>query len=358
MIKRLYLYTTLFFIVFMAIFLCINSFFSNIVNAQCFIEHYKLGEKFFNNCECDSAINYFREANKCSNSDEYRNESVKIAQMIKKCNERAIKEIQLLSDNQLLLIQGGAFYLGCTDDQCTLGLNGCDKTDCPQTSVKVNSFYITQSEVTVAQFELFIKSSNYITDAEKSGYSSLYLDSLSDWIEASGINWKCGIDGNPYLSDLSKIDFPVVFVSWNDANEYCKWLSAETGCKYRLPKEKEWEYAAYDGDKKNIIWFCNSFNDVAWYFTNSSEKFNSSKKRKPSKLDLYDMFGNVWEWCDDWYFTGYGMNSVEIISGQKVLRGGSYLSSFSDCMFYRNSSSQEYSCGQFGFRIVRQINEP
>lgn len=120
-------------------------------------------------------------------------------------------------------------------------------------------------------------------------------------------------------------NLPVLNVSWNDAVAYCKWLSDKTGRNYCLPTEAEWEYACRAGATKDYYWgdsyneqteTCPNINDYyAWYLENSNNQFHPVGQKKPNKFGLYDMSGNVFEWCSDWYD-----NSDSF----RVIRGGSW----------------------------------
>jgi len=99
----------------------------------------------------------------------------------------------------------------------------------------------------------------------------------------------------------------VVGVSWHDALAYCEWLSEQTGERYRLPTEAEWEYACRAGTETR--WSCGDaerdLNKHAWYSANAGSTLHPVAKKRPSPWDLYDMHGNVWEWCADWYGNDY-----------------------------------------------------
>ena len=122
-------------------------------------------------------------------------------------------------------------------------------------------------------------------------------------------------------------DCPAFFVSWNDVNEFIKRLNELTGNYYRLPTEAEWEYAARGGNKSQGYIFSgsNTMADVGWYYINSSKKVNQVGLKKPNELGLYDMTGNVYEWCSDWYAL-YGIKDFNLApqGKYKVIRGGAW----------------------------------
>ena len=142
---------------------------------------------------------------------------------------------------------------------------------------------------------------------------------------------------------------PIIGVSWHDAVAYSKWLSEKTKEEYRLPTEVEWEYACRAGTTTK--W---SFGDdekelekYAWYSKNSDNTTHEVGKKLPNKWELYDMHGNVWEWCEDWY---------DDKKDEKVLRGGSW---FINASYSRSSSRYRFNPTNRdiyrGFRLLRTL---
>jgi len=126
---------------------------------------------------------------------------------------------------------------------------------------------------------------------------------------------------------------PVENVSWYEVQEFIERLNSKTGKKYRLPTEAEWEYAARSGGKREKYAGTNSDADLgsyAWYITNSGSKTHPVGQKQPNGLGLYDMSGNVWEWCSDWYGKDYYASSPKdnpqgpSSGSYRVLRGGSW----------------------------------
>jgi len=207
-------------------------------------------------------------------------------------------------------VKGGMFNMGSPRG---------DSDEKPVHMVTLNDFAMGKYEVTVNQFMKFVKEVNYQTDAEKNGGSYIWNGSL--WEKRNGVNWRCDAVGNILTPD--QYNQPVIHVSWNDANEYCRWLSRARGATYRLPTEAEWEFAAggskgftyswgpeaplgkkggnvADESAKNlgISFFWEAYNDT-FPLTAPVGSFSAND------AGLFDMTGNVWEWCSDWYADDY-----------------------------------------------------
>ena len=160
-------------------------------------------------------------------------------------------------------------------------------------------------------------------------------------------------------SKFSGISLPVEQVTWSDCQDFIQALNSMTGQKFRLPTEAEWEYAARGGKKSNGYEYSgsNTLDDVAWYYKNSSEKTHAVKSKAPNELGIYDMSGNVYEWCQDWY-GAYSSSSQTNPKGPstgsiRVHRGGSWNSIDSFCRSsYRDTSSHDYSLYLIGLRLA------
>ncbi|MBO5748376.1 MAG: formylglycine-generating enzyme family protein [Muribaculaceae bacterium] len=155
---------------------------------------------------------------------------------------------------------------------------------------------------------------------------------LSDYMigktEVTQELWKAVMGSNP--SSFSGNNLPVESVSWNDCQEFIKKLNSLTGLNFRLPTEAEWEYAARGGNKSKGYKYSgsNDIGSVAWYGSNSSSKTHTVATKSPNELGLYDMSGNVYEWCSDWYgsySSGSQTNPKGPSEGSyRVGRGGSW----------------------------------
>jgi formylglycine-generating enzyme required for sulfatase activity len=248
----------------------------------------------------------------------------------------------------MVSVEGGTFMMG--------NISGTSD-ERPLHKVTVNNFQIGEYEVTISEFKRFIDATGYKTDAEQPDTVR-----LKHGLPPRGIyngSWKMDMNGNPVnLQDTLK---PVGNVSWNDAMEYCKWLSRETGKQFRLPTEAEWEYAAKGGPRSKGYTYAggNNLDEVAWYRENSRAYVHSVGQKKANELGLYDMAGNVREWCYDWYGDTYYQTSPEENPAgpdrgtRRVLRGGSFGSDAERMRIsYRNQEFPYNSALDFGFRIV------
>ena len=169
------------------------------------------------------------------------------------------------------------------------------------------------------------------------------------------------IGSNP--ADSVGAELPVVLIEWGDADLFASKLSEITGRKFRLPTEAEWEYAARGGNKSKGFKYAgsNNISDVAW-FNNIEGGSHTVKGKAPNELGIYDMSGNVDEYCADDY-APYSKDSqtdpkCELKDGGDVtVRGGSFVSEASDCRVSRRGSSRGYVFGSLGFRIAMSVEK-
>ncbi|MDL2310154.1 formylglycine-generating enzyme family protein, partial [Parabacteroides sp. OttesenSCG-928-B22] len=169
--------------------------------------------------------------------------------------------------------------------------------------------------------------------------------------------WRAVMGDNP--SSFKGDNLPVENVSWHDAQEFVQRLSTQTGKTYRLPTEAEWEFAARGGTKSAGYKYSgsNTLDPVAWYSANSENRTHPVGQKLPNELGIYDMSGNVWEWCSDWY-GNYNSNTQSNPKGpasgsDRVLRGGSWGIVPRGCRSSnRNYFTPLYSYDNYGFRVV------
>ena len=252
---------------------------------------------------------------------------------------------------EMILIEGGTFQMGSEDG---------DADEKPVHKVTVKDFYLGKYPVTVAQFKTFIDASAYQTDADKDGGS--YLWNGKEWVKTSGVNWRCDVQGK--TRPEAENQHPVIHISWNDARAYCVWLTEKTGQSFRLPSEAEWEYAARGGRLSKGFQYAgsNDLKEVGWYHGNSGSKTHPVGEKKPNELGLYDMSGNVWEWCEDDWHGSYKDNPptdgsawVDNPRGSgRVRRGGSWLYSPAYArVALRNLDYPAVRNSNVGFRLAR-----
>ncbi|RHW36145.1 formylglycine-generating enzyme family protein [Lysinibacillus yapensis] len=283
-----------------------------------------------------------------------------------------------LGRDKLVFIPGGMFKMG-TEDQDGFPADG----EGPIRDVTVDPFYMDAYAVTNAEFRDFIKDTGYVTDAEKFGWSFVFHLLLSEKMlpyvnqAVAGTPWWLVVEGaawnhpeGPHSSIKDIMDHPVVHVSWNDAVAYCKWAGK------RLPTEAEWEYAARGGlVQKRYPWgdelmpegkhACNIWQGDFPSMNTEEDGYLGTAPAKsfpPNGYGLYNMSGNVWEWCMDWFTDqpdqkgGNDNPTGPKLGMSRVIRGGSYLCHESYCSRYRvaarSSNTPDSSTGNTGFRCV------
>jgi formylglycine-generating enzyme required for sulfatase activity len=231
-------------------------------------------------------------------------------------------------------IPGGVFEMGSA--------TGRDDEK-PVHSVRIGAFSLSRMAVTVGQFRAFVDASGYRTEAERSRGCVVFTG--RGWETRRGVDWR-----NPGFSQGD--DHPVICVSWDDAQAFMRWLTARTGQRYRLPTEAEWEYAARGGQSG----YCDGdLDSVGWYEGNSSGSAHPVGRKRPNAYGLYDMIGNVWEWCSDWY-GGYPSspqtNPTGPTSGSsRVNRGGAWYGAARAC-WHRGKNTPDDRGNGLGFRLA------
>ncbi len=315
----------------------------------------------------------------------------------------APKESSVVSKKGMVQIPGGTLSMGGDNDQA-------DLNEFPKHEVEVASFWMDETEVTNAQFAVFVKGTNYLTVAERAiSWEDLKKEvppntpkppdsllqpgalvfkptdqpvSLNNpgawWHWTIGANWRH--PEGPKSNIRDKMDHPVTQIAWEDATAYAAWSGK------RLPTEAEWEWASRGGLENAVYpWGDEDVNAGApkanfWqgmfpYENKKTDGYFTTapvKSFPPNAYGLYDMAGNVWEWCNDWFdFDFYknegakksntkgpakGYNPYMPHQQEKIIRGGSFLCNDDYCSGYRNSrrmgSSVDTGLNHTGFRCV------
>jgi formylglycine-generating enzyme required for sulfatase activity len=288
--------------------------------------------------------------------------------------------------------------------------NQADQNEYPKHNVTISKFWLDETEVSNTSFLAFVLATKYITIAERplnweemktqlppntpkpadslllpgalvfqKTKTAVPLNNPSLWWKWTiGANWKSPYGGQSTLNDI--MDHPVVHIAWEDANAYCKWA------KKRLPTEAEWEWAARGG-KKDMVYpwgnedvnsnkpKANFYQGHFPYHNTLIDKYEYTspvKSFEPNGYGLYDMAGNVWEWCNDWFDVNYykkenkkkekengpsmSYNPQMPFQQERVIRGGSFLCNDDYCSGYRNArrmgSTPDTGLNHTGFRCA------
>ncbi len=277
----------------------------------------------------------------------------------------------------MVRVAGGTFTMGSQDD-CAYPADG----EGPVHDVGLSPFWIDVEAVTNERFAVFVDATGYRTDAERYGWSFVFGGFLPDdfpataavaaapwWRQVFGADWQH--PEGPHSEVRARHNHPVVHVSWSDAVAYCAWWGA------RLPTEAEWEHAAGGGVSGRPFPWGDALEPEGVHRMNVWQgTFPASNSAAdgyvgtcpvdaygPNDFGLYNMTGNVWEWCADWFDAGYYERSPHLdplgpaTGTHRVMRGGSYLCHESYCRRYRvaarSANTPDSSTGNLGFRCGR-----
>lgn len=309
----------------------------------------------------------------------------------------------------MVLIIGGEFSMGGVNP---MGMSDGGKEQMndarPIHKVYVDAFYMDETEVTNAQFKAFVRATNYKTIAEQQPTAQEFPNAKPEdlvpgsvvfsppaqdvnlnnfyqwWDYIKGANWQH--PEGPTSNIIGKDNYPVVQVAWEDAVAYAKWAGK------RLPTEAEWEFAARGGKAGNLYPWGNEFKPNENYMANIFQgKFPNNNKVldgfaltapvksfPPNSYGLYDVAGNVWEWCSDWYRADYyqtlaaekkvirnpkgptnSFDPNEPNEKKRVQRGGSFLCTDEYCTRYmvgtRGKGEYRSAANHIGFRCVKNV---
>ena len=211
---------------------------------------------------------------------------------------------------KMVYVSSGTYTMGCTSEQG----DDCFSYEKPAHSVTVSGFYMGQTEVTQAL-------------------------------------WKAVMGSNP--SNWKGNTLPVESVSYNDVKDFIGKLNSLTGMTFRLPMEEEWEFAARGGNSSRAYKYSGGDNigSVAWYDGNSGSKTHPVAQKQANELGIYDMSGNVWEWCSSLWCSDYSSSRS---GSYRVYRGGSWFYNARDCrVSNRNHNVSSYRGSTLGFRLAR-----
>lgn len=278
-------------------------------------------------------------------------------------------------------ISGASFLMGTDSDEGLL-----EDYEEPCTEVLVSDFEMADTPVTNAQFKAFVEETAYVTLAEKQGWSFVFHlfvpeEKRSAYWHTAGAPWWLKVEGASWQrpfgpeSDLTGLaDHPVVHIALEDALAYCDWAGVT------LPTEAEWEYAARAGIQTVFPWgdelvtgdiyHANTWQGKFPYENTQADGFLGTAPVyhfQPNQNGLYQMIGNVWEWCsnprytllDDFNDQTYLLDRESVLSGEYAIRGGSFLCHASYCNRYRlaarNGVDYQSRTSHLGFRCIRRL---
>ncbi len=246
-----------------------------------------------------------------------------------------------------VFVKGGTFTMGSPE-----GEGHSDEH--PQHQVTLSNFYISKYEVTNAEYAEFLNAKGNQSEGEVG----------NTWLDINDSDCQIEQVNGVFKAKVGKENYPVIEVTWYGARAYAKWVGGH------LPSEEEWEYAARGGNQSKGYKYSgsNNIDDVAWYSENSQNAENSISSGKgthkvgtkhPNELGIYDMSGNVWEWCNDDWHESYanaltaGSSWSDSSFAYRVLRGGSWNFNSDVCrVAFRDYSYLDYGHNNFGFRVV------
>lgn len=274
---------------------------------------------------------------------------------------------------EMVVIPLGTFEMGSPNNE-----PGRQANEGPRFTVRLSrGFAMGRTEVTVGQFRQFINATRYVTSAQQSGRATVYDESTGTLTEKAGVTWQ-----DDHLGRRAGPNLPVIHVSWNDAKAYVDWLSRETGQRYRLPTEAEFEYALRAGATTRFPWGNGNPDRVVGNLTGDRDRSETRRNwanafpnyddghwgpapvgsYEANPLGLHDMVGNVSEWVEDCWHDNYqraptdGSAWVNPGCGMRVLRGASWASAPEQARSaFRLAAGPNVTNPRLGFRVVREF---
>ena len=250
----------------------------------------------------------------------------------------AVVAFSVLSCNRtqgMVPIHGASFLMGCVR-----GDTECYGDEAPQHQVRLSSFYIDAHEVTNQEYRACVRARKCPPLKEESCWKQIGTRRER---------------GGTLPAQFHRDDRPAVCVSWETATAYCAWKGR------RLPTETEWEFAVRGGANSEIRH--GDLEDIAWYGKNAQRSTQSVGQKKPNAFGLYDMLGNVWEWCADWYDSEYYSSSEAVdpagpkAGTARVARGGGWSSDFAVVRASARSGSEpDQGYDYIGFGCARDAD--
>ena len=243
---------------------------------------------------------------------------------------------------EFVFVEDGCYQMGCGS-----WTDNCVYNEKPVHEVCVDRFWISKYEVTIDEYRDYLQATGNGTGVDfGSSYCPINNDSTYS------------LTGNKFGTKGTQ---PMVEVSWHGGKAMTKWLTDNTSHTFRLPTEAEWEYAARGGGKEQKYAGGNDLDSLAWYDGNSGGHTHNVGTKDPNGLGIYDMSGNVWEWCSDWYSGDYYSNSPTDnpqgpdSGSHRVVRGGSW---YNRAVYVRTAYRNHYYAPSFtyynfGLRLVR-----
>lgn len=274
---------------------------------------------------------------------------------------------------EMVVVPHGAFRMGAPDGEA-----GASEAERPVRSIRfARGLAVARHEVTVGEFRRFIAATGHRSRAERRGYSTVYDERSGNLVRRNGVNWSFDYAGNAADDDL-----PVVHISAGDADAYAEWLSDQTGHRYRLPSEAEFEYMLRAGSSDMYPWGEGAPPPDTGNFTGTGDQSPSGRHWRnafsgygdgfwgpaptasfaPNAFGLSDVAGNVSEWVGDCWHDNYrrapasGAAWVNPGCRERVVRGGSWASSPQQTRSaWRLGSDANTTNARVGFRVVREI---